>query len=93
MNFGELLLSALTGPLATIGEEQLIILLDKFQEKKPREFKASLIALYPIIDMHLEDLVTETKTKIDDAFVKALKGAVEKSATKHGVVLSNLDND
>lgn len=93
MNFGELLLSALTGPLATIGQEQLVVLLDKFQEKKPREYKASLIAIYPVIDMHLEDLVTETKTKIDDAFVKALKGAIEESAAKHGVALSNLDND
>jgi hypothetical protein len=93
MNLGEILISALSGPLATVGKEQLVNLLDKFQEKKPREFKASIIALYPVIDMHLEDLVTETKTKIDDALVIALKGAIEESAAKHGVVLSNLDND
>lgn len=93
MNLGEILLSALTGPLTSVGQDQLVQLFDKLYEKNNETYKSALVALYPIVDIQLESLTSKSKTKIDDAIINALKGAIEESAAKYKLVLSNLDND
>lgn len=93
MNIGEILLSALTGPLTTVGQQQLVLLFDKLYEKNAETYKTTMIALYPIVDVQLEGLTAKSKTKIDDSIVLALKGAIEESAAKYLLTLSNLDQD
>lgn len=91
LNLGEILLSALTGPLQVVLASQLESLLSKIEPLETR--KTILVALYPIIDVELEKLTTKTKTKIDDAAIIAFKLAIEGAASTAGIDLPNLDND
>lgn len=55
--------------------------------------KVALVALYPIIDIQVEDLVRTSDTKYDDAVVDGLKEGMEEVAKKEEIELPNLDDD
>lgn len=90
-NIGELLISALSGPLEIVATAKLTELLQKIQPADTR--KNICITLYVPIDTELEKLTTQSKNKIDDAVVNALKGAIEAVAEADGFTLPNADND
>lgn len=91
MNFGEILLSGLAGPLQSIGQAQLSEL---FRKIKPAETqKTVLLGLYPAVDMELEKLAKASKSKIDDALVGAVKNSIEEVAGEIGLTLPNNDGD
>lgn len=91
MNIGEILVSAIVGPIETVATAKLVELLNTLKTKNPEAHKTALVALYPVVDVHLEGLVDKTKTKVDDAVVHALKAAIEQSAEAAGIELPNLD--
>lgn len=93
MNIGEILVSALTGPLAKVGQAKLVEVFNAMYAKNPATYRTALTALYPIIDVQVETITDASKNKIDDAFVAAIKGAIEESAKVNGLELPNLDND
>lgn len=83
----EQLLNGVAGTISAIAEEKLVELFTKLHDKNPSEHSATLRSLY-IGATQLEKTTDETKTKLDDAVVDALKGAIEKSAADHSVELS-----
>lgn len=91
MRFGEFILQAFLPLFAQYGSMELANLLRKLQAKKPEVFETILVSLYPIIDVHLEQVSKESKTKIDDPFVTAFKNAIEMVAMEYGITLPNLD--
>lgn len=93
MNFGEILVSALTGPLESVTASKLAELLDNLKAKNPAAHKTVVTALYPIVDVQLEGLTASTKTKVDDALIAGIKTAIETSAAGAGIDLANLDQD
>lgn len=66
-----------------------------FKQANEDAYRTALVALYPIIDVQLEDLAIKTETEIDNAAVDILKEAIEKSAEASGFLdeLPNLDED
>jgi hypothetical protein len=90
---GEIIASAVVPILANVGKDKLVEVLDKLKEQNESTYKTTIISLYPIVDLQLEGVTDKTKTNIDDLFVDALKGAIEESAAKNGLVLQNLDQD
>jgi len=93
MNIGEILISALTGPLESLTASKITELLDNLKAKNPAAHKTVVTALYPIVDVQLEGIAAGTKTKVDDAVIAGLKTAIENSAKGAGIELQNLDND
>lgn len=93
MKFGEFILNAFLPLFAQYGSNELANLLRKLQAKKPEVFETVLVSLYPVIDVHLEEIAQESKTKIDDPFVTAFKSAIETVAAEFNITLPNLDND
>ena len=89
MNFGEILLSALTAPLATIAEVGLGQVLDKFHDEDPSGHEAAVKA-GAIFLGQVARFTDKSKTKIDDTVVFALQSAVLANATKHGIEVDNL---
>jgi hypothetical protein len=89
----EILVGALAPVLANVGREQLTTLFNKLHEDNPAVYKTVMVALYPIVDVQLETLTDKSKTKLDDIFVDAFKGAIEDSSEANGVELQNLDQD
>lgn len=89
--FEEFILSMVLPLLAKYGSESLAGLLNKMAEKNPDVHKTLLVSIYPAIDVHLEALAKESKTKIDDPFVSGFKMAIELSAFEKGIELPNLD--
>lgn len=83
----ESLLNAVAGSISAVAEEKLSELFEKLYEKNPAEHSATLRSLYIGVGQ-LEKITDESKTKLDDAVVDALKGAIEKSAAYHQVELS-----
>lgn len=90
-NFTDLLISALAGPLEVVATTKLTELLQKIEPAETR--KNICNSLYVPIDTELERLTTESKNKIDDAIVGALKGSIEAVAAADGFTLPNTDND
>ena len=74
-------------------EKVLTTLFDTIVTKQPEHGKVVLASLYPVVDVELEGLADDTKNKIDDAVVDAVKKAMEDVAAKHGIILSNVDDD
>jgi hypothetical protein len=77
--------------LANIGALELTKVFDAYAIKHPEAHKTLMVSLYPIIDVRLENLTTESKTKFDNPFSTALKLAIETSAAANGIELPNLD--
>lgn len=91
MPLGEVLINALAPVLQDAGVKHLTTVLRKIQPAEKR--KDVLISLYVPIDTALENYTDETKTKIDDAIIDALKMAVEIVAAEDGITLPNADAD
>jgi hypothetical protein len=89
--FTDLLISALAGPLELVATTKLTELLQKIEPAETR--KNICVTLYVPIDTELERLTTESKNKIDDAVVGALKTSIEAVAAADGFELPNLDQD
>jgi hypothetical protein len=87
----DILVAALAGPFEVIAREKLIEILKKIEPAETR--KTILISLYVPIDTELERLTNESKNKIDDAVVGAMKSAIEQVAQNDGITLPNEDND
>lgn len=92
-NLGELLVGTLLPVIKSVGTDQLVALFEQLKAKDEKAYKTVLNALYPIVDVQLEALVTKSKSKIDDSLIAALKDAIEESAEKNGITLPNLDED
>ena len=87
----ELILNTAAPAAENIFAEKFAELLRKI---KPVETRADLMkSMYVPIDTVLERYTKETKTKLDDAGVNALKKAIETVAAEDGIVLPNADND
>lgn len=87
----ELLVSALLPTVKALATDQLAELLRKV---KPDTTRHDLLkSLYVPIDTVLENYVKETKGKIDDNIVAALKEAIETVAAEDMIQLPNVDGD
>lgn len=83
---GELIVAALAPTITNVGADHLAKLLRKIS---PAETRADVLrSLYFPVDTLLEDLTEETKSKIDDAFVDAIKMAIETVAAEDGIDLT-----
>jgi len=65
---------------------------DAFQ-KNPHLTKQMMLALYPVIDVQLENYTLHTGNKLDDKAVKTIKEIIEEVASENGLELPNLDQD
>jgi len=83
----ESLLNAVAGSISAVAEEKLTELFTKLHDRNPVEHSATLRSLYIGVGQ-LEKITDESKTKLDDAVVDALKGAIEQSAQTYNVELS-----
>lgn len=87
----EILVAALAGPIQVVATEQLADLLRKI---KPAETQTTiLLTLYPAIDIELEKLTDQSRSKIDDAIIDAMKAAIETVAAEVNLTLPNNDGD
>lgn len=91
MKFGEFILGALLPMFTQYGSMELANLLRKLAIKNPEVLKTLVVSLYPAIDVHLEQIATESKTRIDDPFIQAFKSAIEIVAAENSIELPNLD--
>ena len=85
------LLGFFLGGLTEKGLSELTKIFNNYGAKDPEQHKAFLIGLYPLVDINLETLTDESKTKFDNPFTTVLKGAIEASAKKYNIILPNLD--
>lgn len=79
-------LELLAGTLAEVGELTLVELLQELHDKDPDGYKSAIYGGISFVT-GISKLTTRTKTKIDDAFVNAIKDAVETSAAANGLEL------
>lgn len=91
LDWKEILLASLVGPLELVGAATLSQAFDKIKPVEKR--KLILSTLYPVVDIELEEMTKKSKTKFDDPFTSALKKAIEASAANCGLSLQNLDTD
>lgn len=89
--FTDLLIAALSGPLEEVATIKLTELISKIEPAETR--KNICNTLYIPIDTELERLTTQSKSKIDDAVVNALKRSLENVAAADGFTLPNTDGD
>lgn len=87
INAGELLIGALSPVLTAVATDKLGVLFDKMHDHDAEGHAATLKTLYIGVGQ-LQRLTDETKTKIDDAVVDALKASIEASAEKYDVELA-----
>lgn len=88
---GEILASAFLPVIQSVGQAQLVELLDKVNAENPEGYKAILQGVYPPLKRILEPIVKGTKTKFDDTLVGALVGAIEESAASNNVPLPDVN--
>ncbi len=93
MALSDTLLGLLGGAIKDVGKNQIVELLDKLHAKDEAGYMSTVLGLYPLVDSKLETLAAESKNKVDDSIVGALKEGIEISAAKYGVQLPNTDND
>lgn len=91
INIGEILLSALVGPLESVVLTTLTTVLENMRVKNPEAHATTVVALYRPIKVHLAKLTDESKTKIDDAVVGGIIAAIELSAQAAGITLPAAD--
>lgn len=91
MSFLERLLNWFKPQIISAGSDAFAGVFNRIKDPKVRE--TVLVSIYSPTDVYLEELVKETKTELDDAFVAALKQGIEKSAAANNISLPNLDND
>ncbi len=84
----EQLLNGVAGTISLILQEKLVDVFRKLHTHDPAKHSATLRSLYIGLNQ-LEDITDDTKTKLDDAGVDAIKGAVEESAKEFDVELPN----
>ena len=84
MSFKEVLLSALSSTLETVGETKLIEVLQELHDKNP-ELYQSAIDGGKVLCNALTPVVTKSGTKIDDAIINALREAIEISEASNPV--------
>lgn len=80
------LVELLAGTIESIGESKLVEVLQKCHDKNPATFATKVKALHEGLAW-LQPEVEKSKTKIDDAVLKALLEALETSASTNGVTL------
>jgi len=93
VKLGELIINTFAPALEIVVATKFAEILDDLAAKNPEAHKTLCTSLYGPIDVHLEGLVTKSKTKIDDAVVNGFKAAIEQSAETAGVELPELDED
>lgn len=91
LNFGNMALNALSTFLEPAVAEVFGEILEKLRASDPVAHKTVVTALYGPVDVQLENLAKKSRTKIDDAVVLGIKGAVEFSADAGEITLQNLD--
>lgn len=89
--FSDFFLQMFLPGLANVGAVELTKVFDAYAVKHPEAHKTLMVSLYPIVDVQLEDLTIESKTKFDNPFAVALKLSIEASSFNNGVELPNLD--
>ena len=93
IKLSELIINTFAPALEIVVATKLAEILDELAAKNPEAHKTLCTSLYGPIDVHLEGLVSKTKTKIDDSVVNGFKTAIEDSAAAAGVELPQLDED
>jgi hypothetical protein len=91
--FAEALLNTLAPVLQIMATQQLVDLFNKFAFNDKKAYEATMASLYPAVDVHLEKLTSQSKSKIDDVIVAAFKSAIEQSASDNDYELVNADKD
>ncbi len=86
LNVGELIINTLAPTLGVVATNKLVDLFEKMWDKDNEKATAALKAMY-IGVVQLQNLTDDTKTKIDDALVDAIRNAIEQSAAEHGITL------
>lgn len=84
---GDFLINSLSGALETVGEAKLVSILQSLHDKNPGQYKAAIYGGKALVDALLP-LTTDSRTKIDDAIIKALDEAITKSAEDNKVDLT-----
>ena len=85
----EFFLNLLSNTLESVGESSLITILQKLHDTDLPKYKATIFAGEALVD-GLLPLVTNSKTKIDDAFIKSLGEAIQQSALNNSIELRGL---
>lgn len=84
----EQLLNGVAGTIALIAQEKLTELFAKLHAHDAEKHSSTLKSLYIGVG-EVQKLTDESKTKLDDAVVDALKGAIEQSAAEFDVDLED----
>jgi hypothetical protein len=82
--FNDFLLNLLSASLETAGESKLIEILQKLHDKDADQYNAAVFGGHALVKALLP-IVTDSKTKIDDAIIKALDEAINQSSAANGV--------
>lgn len=85
-NIGEILLSALTPVLESVGESKLVDLLQQLHDHHPETYQSTIKSGY-LFAKQLQTVVTSSTSKIDDAIVQAIVESIEASALANNVTL------
>lgn len=85
----EFLLNLLSTTLETVGESSLLIILQKLHDTDLPKYKAAIYAGEALVDALLPH-VKNSKTQVDDAFIKALGEAINQSALNNSLELKGL---
>jgi len=89
----DMVLNMLAPIVRKVAKDVLKAFLVRAFEKTPTEAHIIMLAVYPGVDVYLEDLVEKTDTELDNAVVAALMEAMEEVAAEEGFELPNLDDD
>lgn len=88
----EFILNLLSSSFETIGESKLVEALQQLHDKNPRQYDVAVLGGLQLV-LALEPFVLNTGSKIDDAFIKSIKEAIETSISinKEKPVIINPD--
>ena len=84
--FSDLILNALSGTLAQVGEVKLEAVLQNLHDHHPADYELAIRGGHALVKA-LQPLVAGTGTKIDDAIVNALSDAISASAAANNIQL------
>jgi len=85
MAASDFLLNLLSAALETAGESKLIEILQQLHDKNIDQYNTAIFGGHALVKALLP-ITAGTKTKIDDAIIKALDEAINQSAAANGVI-------
>jgi uncharacterized protein YktB (UPF0637 family) len=85
--FTETLVNTLAPVIEIMAAEQLAGVFNRLHDKDPKAYAKYIPDLYEMTKKHLQELTSQSKSKIDDVIVQALENAIEQSAEVNGLEL------